>query len=85
MSNSEVKAEKQQDEGWGNRPVAVGHCARENDREMKPNSRQQFLSVIQLLVPFSETRVRRSLRFQATDAPLFSWWIPQGFVRRPQV
>lgn len=54
MSNSEVKAEKQQDEGWSNRPVAVGHCARENDRETKPNSRQQFLSVIQLLVPFNE-------------------------------
>jgi len=38
---------------------AVGHCERANAPEkMQPNSRQRFLSVIQLLVSFTEMLCR---------------------------
>lgn len=40
---------------WTRDQAAGGHCERENaPRKMQPNSRQQFLSIIQLLVSFRE-------------------------------
>lgn len=66
------------------KPVAVGHCARENEAE-QPAAIFVGYSVISSIQRENQTCVRRSVRFQATDALLFSWWIPQGFVRRPQV
>jgi len=53
---------------------AVGHCERANaSGKMQPNSRQRFLSVIQLLVSFRETlaRVFGTIRICGVDTSLY--------------